>query len=69
MRLTGQKWEMFRDMDAGDIRADGGELASNFGRRIRFHVESFVLSKAAGEEDVNDRSCFCGHGVRRIEAE
>ena len=46
--------QMFANMNTGGLRADGIEFTSDFARRIRFKIKTFVLCQAAGKENIND---------------
>ena len=46
--------QMFADVDAGDIGADGAEVAAVFCRGVRLHVVHFHVRRPAGEPDEDD---------------
>ena len=46
--------EQLADLDAGDVRRDGFQLAANLARRVHLQVEHILMRRAAGQEDVDD---------------
>jgi hypothetical protein len=53
LAARGEQREVFADADAGGLRGDGGEFATNVVGRVGLGIEAVVLAESARKEDVD----------------